>query len=303
MQKITPCLWFDTQAEEAANFYVSLFDDAEVTTGGAPGRHAQRRQRGAGVLPARRSGVHGHQRRAAVPVHRSGVVPRELQGPGRGRPLLGPAHRRRRRREPMRMAQGPVRSELADRPRADGRAAERPRTPLARKRRCRPCCRCRRSRSKCWRRRPTPQPDRREGDASHGLQARGAPRARHRRGSRQGVLRRPARLRRRCRRLADGEHPGGPADTAGFGLLDHGGHGDHQVRTRFAPGAAAGRGRHRGRSRGTRRPRRRRQSRPALHRGRARRRQGRPVELMGVLQRPRRQRLGPAGTPRPRRRA
>ncbi len=31
MQKITPCLWFDTQAEEAASFYVSLFDDAEVT--------------------------------------------------------------------------------------------------------------------------------------------------------------------------------------------------------------------------------------------------------------------------------
>ena len=31
MQKITPALWFDTQAEEAANFYVSLFDDAEVT--------------------------------------------------------------------------------------------------------------------------------------------------------------------------------------------------------------------------------------------------------------------------------
>ena len=31
MQKITPCLWFDTQAEEAANFYVSLFEDAEVT--------------------------------------------------------------------------------------------------------------------------------------------------------------------------------------------------------------------------------------------------------------------------------
>jgi predicted 3-demethylubiquinone-9 3-methyltransferase (glyoxalase superfamily) len=31
MQKITPCLWFDTQAEEAANFYVSLLDDSEVT--------------------------------------------------------------------------------------------------------------------------------------------------------------------------------------------------------------------------------------------------------------------------------
>ena len=31
MQKISTCLWFDTQAEEAASFYVSLFDDAEVT--------------------------------------------------------------------------------------------------------------------------------------------------------------------------------------------------------------------------------------------------------------------------------
>ena len=31
MQKISTCLWFDTQAEEAANLYVSLFDDAEVT--------------------------------------------------------------------------------------------------------------------------------------------------------------------------------------------------------------------------------------------------------------------------------
>jgi predicted 3-demethylubiquinone-9 3-methyltransferase (glyoxalase superfamily) len=31
MQKISPCLWFDTQAEEAANFYVSLFQDSEVT--------------------------------------------------------------------------------------------------------------------------------------------------------------------------------------------------------------------------------------------------------------------------------
>lgn len=31
MQRITPCLWFDTQAEEAANFYVSMFEDSEVT--------------------------------------------------------------------------------------------------------------------------------------------------------------------------------------------------------------------------------------------------------------------------------
>ena len=30
MQTITPCLWFDTEAEEAAAFYTSLFDDSEA---------------------------------------------------------------------------------------------------------------------------------------------------------------------------------------------------------------------------------------------------------------------------------
>lgn len=30
MQKITPHLWFDDQAEEAANFYVSLFEDSKI---------------------------------------------------------------------------------------------------------------------------------------------------------------------------------------------------------------------------------------------------------------------------------
>jgi predicted 3-demethylubiquinone-9 3-methyltransferase (glyoxalase superfamily) len=30
-QKITPCLWFDGKAEEAARFYVSVFPDSAVT--------------------------------------------------------------------------------------------------------------------------------------------------------------------------------------------------------------------------------------------------------------------------------
>jgi predicted 3-demethylubiquinone-9 3-methyltransferase (glyoxalase superfamily) len=30
LQKITPFLWFDTQAEEAANFYVSIFKNSRV---------------------------------------------------------------------------------------------------------------------------------------------------------------------------------------------------------------------------------------------------------------------------------
>ncbi|MGZ8598423.1 MAG: VOC family protein [Actinomycetota bacterium] len=31
MQKISPFLWFENQAEEAATLYVSLFEDAEIT--------------------------------------------------------------------------------------------------------------------------------------------------------------------------------------------------------------------------------------------------------------------------------
>jgi predicted 3-demethylubiquinone-9 3-methyltransferase (glyoxalase superfamily) len=31
MQKITPFLWFDGEAEEAMNFYLSVFEDAKVT--------------------------------------------------------------------------------------------------------------------------------------------------------------------------------------------------------------------------------------------------------------------------------
>ena len=30
VQKITPCLWFDSQAEEAAKFYVSIFRNSRI---------------------------------------------------------------------------------------------------------------------------------------------------------------------------------------------------------------------------------------------------------------------------------
>jgi predicted 3-demethylubiquinone-9 3-methyltransferase (glyoxalase superfamily) len=32
MKKITPMLWFDSQAEEAARFYTSVFDDSKIKT-------------------------------------------------------------------------------------------------------------------------------------------------------------------------------------------------------------------------------------------------------------------------------
>ncbi|RON43895.1 VOC family protein [Pseudomonas frederiksbergensis] len=31
VQKLTPCLWFDDQAEAAANFYCSIFDHSKIT--------------------------------------------------------------------------------------------------------------------------------------------------------------------------------------------------------------------------------------------------------------------------------
>ena len=30
-QKIAPCLWFDSQAEEAAKFYVGIFKNSKIT--------------------------------------------------------------------------------------------------------------------------------------------------------------------------------------------------------------------------------------------------------------------------------
>ncbi|MBI3812065.1 MAG: VOC family protein [Nitrospirae bacterium] len=32
MQRITPCLWFDSQAEEAVNFYISVFKNSKILT-------------------------------------------------------------------------------------------------------------------------------------------------------------------------------------------------------------------------------------------------------------------------------
>lgn len=49
MQKVTPCLWFDDKAEEAARFYVSLFKHSKVrqiTRYGDAGAEGSRRPTG-----------------------------------------------------------------------------------------------------------------------------------------------------------------------------------------------------------------------------------------------------------------
>ena len=97
MQKITPCLWFDTKAEEAANFYVSLFDDSAVTRvdrdlDGTPSGD------NVALVFFRLAGqeymaINGGPQFPFIP--RSCSFSVELQGPGRGRPPVVDAHRRR----------------------------------------------------------------------------------------------------------------------------------------------------------------------------------------------------------------
>jgi predicted 3-demethylubiquinone-9 3-methyltransferase (glyoxalase superfamily) len=41
IHKIIPCLWFDKQAEEAATFYVSVFENSRVTRVSHYGKEGQ----------------------------------------------------------------------------------------------------------------------------------------------------------------------------------------------------------------------------------------------------------------------
>lgn len=53
MTGITPFLWFDTEAEEAANFYVSIFEDSAVTSVsryGAEGREVHGKAPGSAMV-------------------------------------------------------------------------------------------------------------------------------------------------------------------------------------------------------------------------------------------------------------
>ena len=98
MQKITPFLWFDKEAEEAARFYVSIFKNAKIghdlalwrRRSGAEGERHDR------LLRARRLAVHGPERRPGLSLHAGHLVLRQLHDPGRGRRALGQALRRRR---------------------------------------------------------------------------------------------------------------------------------------------------------------------------------------------------------------
>jgi len=97
MQKITPFLWFDGQAEDAAKFYTSIFEDskigrilrygeevAKVSASGQP----------AGSVLTIEFEIAGQKFVAlnggsAVPIQRIGLVRSELRHPERSGLLLG----------------------------------------------------------------------------------------------------------------------------------------------------------------------------------------------------------------------
>ncbi|CAM5247812.1 hypothetical protein SALBM217S_06598 [Streptomyces griseoloalbus] len=110
----TTCLWFDGQAEEAAQFYVSVFDNSKLgevvrNTGAVPGEQGT-------VLTveftANGQRVRRPERRAGVHVQRGDLLPARVRRPGGDRPLRK-AGRGRRRARPLRLAQGPLRRLLA----------------------------------------------------------------------------------------------------------------------------------------------------------------------------------------------
>ena len=61
MPKITPCLWFDDQAEEAAKFYTAIFPNSQITSITRYGEAGQEvHGRPAGTVMAVAFELHGH---------------------------------------------------------------------------------------------------------------------------------------------------------------------------------------------------------------------------------------------------
>ncbi len=124
--QIIPNLWFDTEAEQAAEFYCSVFDNSRI------GKLTHYTEIGPGPAGSVMSvefeldgqrfvGINGGPQ---FPFTEAVSFQITCETAGRARPLLGPAARRRAG-EPVRLAQGQVRPVLAGRPGGDGGAVRR----------------------------------------------------------------------------------------------------------------------------------------------------------------------------------
>src|SRR6266568_1811163 len=90
-KKITPCLWFDTQAEEALRFRVQEFEDRQGQPLWKRGIRGSRQEGGNGDdrgVRTRRAKIPGAERRPAFQVQRGRVVPGALRNAARDRPFL-----------------------------------------------------------------------------------------------------------------------------------------------------------------------------------------------------------------------
>ena len=135
VQKITPFLWFDTEAEEAAKYYVSIFKNSKlgkIGRYGEAGKETHRRPVGSVMvveftLEGQRfmalNGGPNFKFNEAISLHISCETRRRSTTTGTSCPRAAP------RRAAVRLAQGQVRAVLAGGPRADGRAGGRPERP------------------------------------------------------------------------------------------------------------------------------------------------------------------------------
>ena len=128
MQKITPFLWFDTQAEEAVAFYLSVFKDGKIHT---TTRYPENGPRPAGTVMTIAFELQGQQFVAlnggpGFPFTNAVSLVVNLRVAGGNRSLPGEAGGGWGRADPVRVAEGQVRHAVADHAEQDlGLAARR----------------------------------------------------------------------------------------------------------------------------------------------------------------------------------
>jgi hypothetical protein len=117
MQKITPFLWFDNNAEPAVKFYTSIFKNSKT---GRIARYPEGSPGPVGSVMTIEFEIEGLairrlERRPSFQIHRSNLPDGELRHTERDRRLLAEANRRRRQRSRMRLVKRQVRTFLANR--------------------------------------------------------------------------------------------------------------------------------------------------------------------------------------------
>ena len=110
MPRIVPNIWLDTESEEAAAVYTSIFPRSRVIP---VTRYGEVGPREAGLVMTVEFELDGRRFVAinggpGLQLQRGAVLGDPLPLPGGDRRVPGASHRRRRRARPVRLAQGPL---------------------------------------------------------------------------------------------------------------------------------------------------------------------------------------------------